>query len=163
MSFDDEDPEVERDLVLRSSSQRDSKRSRGEGIYAWTQPDIVERWPCRGAEKGCTAMVEITQEVLDGLAAFDREIARRGEAKLLRSQLVWCRSCRGQIMAIRAEKLRERCGAMAALIRELRLGCDVIREREITDQLTRWGHPDVQGLVRSIQERRSGGGKRREL
>jgi hypothetical protein len=84
------DPEVLADLRLREQSERDPSRSRVDPT-AWTEPAIVEHWPCRG---GCGTMVGVTREAIDALASSNAMLARRREAPIAKTKVVWCPPCK---------------------------------------------------------------------
>lgn len=160
------DPEVLADLQLRISSERDSTRSRGSGTYAWTTPVIVAHWRCRSREScrtavaGEPALVGVTQETLDALEGFNSELRRRMQADLPTHSIVFCDECKRHGISMQAEANRKRADRMAERVRKLRDGCSADEEREIIEVL-RKTHPDVDGLLRAIRERREGahGGK----
>lgn len=151
---DESDPEVAADLALRAASERDTTRTRGHGVYGYVQPPTVEHWPCRG---GCGVMVAITQEALHAAAVHDRELARRREAPIPRAKCVFCDKCRALGVDIAAERNRKHVDALAELVRELKAspGPGVERERQLIHNIRLMHHPDVDGLVRAIAERRA--------
>lgn len=148
------DPEVLADLQLRESSQRDWTRTRGRGVYDWHKPNDVEQWRCRVPT--CGAMVGTTQEAVDAAAVFDRELHRRGEGPLDRERIAMCDDCRKRFLKQRADKNRMHVDGMAELIRELK-GEEAPppeRERVLIEKIRHMHHPDVDGLLLSIRERR---------
>lgn len=160
MSFD-EDPEVVADLQLRAATERDRTRTRGVGAYDWQAPTAVTRWPCRG---GCQALIDVTDEATHALDVYNRELARRGEALLDTSRTAFCNACRERGAAIAADRNRKHVEAVAKLVVELKTDPGPMPEREweIINNLRLMHHPDVDGLVQSIRERRDRGkqGKR---
>lgn len=86
------DPEVLADLRARERSERDpSRTSSHSDPYAWTEPAIVEHWPCRG---GCGAMIGVTREAVDALATSNAMLAKKREAPIAKGKVVWCPDCK---------------------------------------------------------------------
>lgn len=86
------DPEVLADLRRREASERDPSRTRSDPS-AWTEPAIVEHWPCR---KGCGAMVGVTREAVDTLATANRMLASRREQPIAKAKVMWCPECKAR-------------------------------------------------------------------
>ncbi len=77
-----------------------------------------------------------------------------------------CDSCRAEYAKIQPARLRKRADRMSDVIRQLKAGDKVIRfkdndgdhganEAEAFQMLTKWGHPDVEGLRQALAERGS--------
>jgi hypothetical protein len=150
----DEDPEVLADLRFRESSARDRTRT---GETRWTPPKVVDRVPCRGR---CGSVVEWTEEAEEAFTTWNRVLAKRDEAPLDRTRIVFCNACRAEGARAGAERNRKMVDAIAGAIRELKDGCESHREHELLDKLERAGHPDIPGLKQWLREKNAKGSKR---
>lgn len=152
------DPEVLADLQLRESSRRDSTRTRGAGIYDWKKPKFVGTWRCRSPV--CGASVGYTQEDHETAEVFDRERARRGEPPLDRKTIALCSTCNALRLKQRADKNRAQVDELAEIIRAVK---DSTNPRDMHAEIKRMRelhHPDVDGLLQSVEARLNAGGKR---
>jgi len=174
------DPEVLADLQLRASSQYDSSRARAP-MRPFANPETVERWPCR--RPGCSTMVDVTEDAVDRVVQFSAQLEREGQSVIAgrhprkrpneykpedyrpldATAIVFCGECTAVLKESGAAKRRTEVDRMAPLIVELRTdpGPNPHREYEIVKQLREWKHPDVDGLVAAIRERRSSKGKQK--
>jgi len=152
--FDDEDPEVRHDRMLREESMRDTSRTRGKGIYDWKPPVFVCHWQCRGK---CGAMVGITQDTIDHLEQFNRYLERRGEPPIDTTKTVFCDACIKYGKSLQGDNNRNRVDALAELIRELKNSIAPDRERDLIERIRKAGHPDVDALVQVLTEKRAKG------
>lgn len=84
------DPEVIDDLRRREASERDPSRSRRDPS-AWTPPEIVEHWPCRG---GCGQLVGVTREAVEAREGANRRLAARREQPIAKDKIMWCPACK---------------------------------------------------------------------
>lgn len=156
------DPEVIADLVLRASSERDPTRTRGEAVYSWAPPKSVGVWACRNPR--CRAFAEVHQENLDALEVFNRQLTSKGEPPLDVTKILYCDGCLAEFKRTAPDRRRGQVERMAVAIRALKESNDPERERELLDNLEKWGHGDVPGLVAAIREKRGQtNGKRRSL
>ncbi len=160
----DEDPEVVADLKLRAYSQHDSSRSRGEGVYDWKPPAVATQWKCRVPQ--CKNFVDVPVDTLDVWAVFNRQLARQGELPIASHSVMWCDRCREEFAKIQPLRLRKRVDRMASVIQQIKAGDKNIRYRtndgEVTtdeqgalQQLRTWGHPDVDGFITWLRERKA--------
>ena len=152
---DEMDPEVLADLRLRASTERD--RSRSREMPAYQPARVVDRVPCRGR---CGSVVEWTEEAEEAFVTWNRVLARRDEAPLDKTRIVFCNACREEGAKAAAERNRKMVNAIADAIRELKNGCESHREHELLDKLERAGHPDIAGLKQWLRERSAKGNKR---
>ncbi len=160
MSFE-EDPEVVADLKLRAYSEHDTSRARPsrDRIGQWTPDKTVGAWRCQ--RPGCVNLFAVTAEAIEHVEIFNRELARRGEGPIDLRKVAWCDGCRAAWLANRSVKARERVDAIAKLVRELKASSQPQKLTEQIEQLRKWRHPDVDGLLSAIDERlRNGKGKR---
>lgn len=162
---DEEDPEVVADLRLRAytaaSRKGMSEAQFGAAIKAAATPKIIDRVPCRNR---CGAVVSWTEEAEDTFQTFNRQLARKMEAELDKTKIVFCNSCRIAGGLLSAERNRKQVDFIAQLIRELKNGNGIKedREKEIIEKLKKAGHPDVEGLQQAIRDKaatKSGGRK----
>lgn len=150
MSFD-EDPEVVADLRLRAATERDSSRSREMPVYAPAK--VIDRVPCRNR---CGSVVSWTEEAEQTFQTFNRQLARRAEAPLDITRILFCPSCEAAGRKARAAALPEFHAKIAEAIRELKAGCDDARQRELLEKLKKAGHPDVAGLEQWLRDQANG-------
>jgi hypothetical protein len=146
------DPEVLADLALREASIHDMTRSRGEGAYDWKPVRPVCLWRCRNAK--CGGFAQVYQDNIDALAMFDRELVKRGEQPLDASKILYCDDCLAEYRRTAPDRRRAQIDRMAVAIRSLKESDDATRERDLIAQISTWGHPDVEGLVKAITDRR---------
>ncbi len=97
-----EDPEVIADLKFRAYTERD--RSRGGADYDWKQPETIGAWKCR--VPACGVLVGVTQDAMERVAMFNRELHRRGEAPLDINAIVYCDRCRDEFKRTAADRRR---------------------------------------------------------
>ncbi len=163
MSDEEIDPEVLADLQLRATSMHDSTRTRGRDTYSWSAPAIVAYWPCRaggtcrGSVAGQPAVVGVTAEAIDARETFNRQLRSKGEAEIPTHAIAFCETCKRAGLSMQAIVNQDRRERMAAKIRRLKESPPAHEEREIVDQLRKWSHPDVDGLLQSLREKRDNG------
>lgn len=159
---DELDPEVIADLRLREYTARSrpglSDAAFGQAIRAAAIPKVVDRVPCRNR---CGAVVAWTEEAEDTFQTFNRQLARKVEAQLDKTRIVFCSTCRTNGLAMGAERNRKQVDYIAPLIRELKNGPSADRYREILDSLRKAGHPDVDGLHAALLEKAAAKGTKR--
>jgi hypothetical protein len=153
MRGEDLDPEVLADLRLRDNSMFDRTRSRGRDVYTWSPPAIVGFWGCR--RPTCEGAVNVTQDALDYASQCDGWLISRGEQPLERYKISYCDRCLVEYKRTAPDRRRKQVDAMAVKIRELKESNDPFGERDKIDELVKMGHPDVNGLVQVLQERRA--------
>lgn len=144
---EDLDDEVLADLALRDATELDTTRTR-PAIYSWDKPKFVTLWRCR--VPGCGEFVPTTQDAIDELAVFNRELVRRGEQPIDEHQVMYCDSCRLRLKASAPARRHGQVERMADAIRKLKASQDPLTERELVAQIRKWGHPDVDGLVTTL-------------
>lgn len=158
------DPEVIADLQLRAATERDRSRSRPES-YEWSPPKIVGKWKCRNPE--CAGFADVPEIAMERFFAFSAQLRSRGEGSLDPTKILYCEPCQAAYKASAPDRRRAQVERMAVEIRKLKESGDPTRERDLIAQLEEWGHPDVDGLVKAITDRRvadSGrAGKRKPL
>lgn len=151
---DELDPEVVADLRLREytakSRQGLSDAGFGQAIRDTATPKIVDRVPCRNR---CGAVVGWTEEAEHTFDTFNRQLARKMEPQLDKTQIMFCPSCVAAGRELRAQGLRGLVDKIAVAIRELKDGCDDERQRELLKKLEKAGHPDVPGLEQWLREK----------
>lgn len=148
----DPDPEVIADLQLRAASERDRNRERPES-YAWSPPKIVGQWKCRNPQ--CSGLADVPEIAMERWLAFSEQLRARGETTLDPSKILYCVSCLAAYKASAPDRRQAQVARMAVAIRTLKEAGDATRERDLVGQLEQWGHPDVDGLVKAITERRA--------
>jgi hypothetical protein len=146
----DIDPEVLADIQLRNRSQYDRTRT---GAPEWTPPKIHSHVPCRNR---CGAVTEWTEDAEERFEIFNRILARRNEAQLDRTKIVFCDKCRGDGAKQSSERNRKLVDAVAVAIRGLKDGCDAARELELLAKLDKAGHPDIAGLKQWLGDKAKG-------
>lgn len=160
------DPEVLADLRFRDESERDSSRQR-TARYDWrpAEDEPVELWRCRNPK--CSRKAMAYREHVDSAAMFDGQLASRDETPLDRSKILYCESCIVEFKRTAPDRRRGQVERMAVVIRKLKESSDPERERAHIEQLREWGHPDVDGLIKCLVEKRAQAsgrsGKRRGL
>jgi hypothetical protein len=147
------DPEVLADLALRRASEHDRTRSRGDGIYDWEPSKPVGFWACRNPQ--CKGMADVYEENVTAFGIFNREIVKRGEKPLEDHRIMFCDRCLAEYRRTAPDRRRAQVERMAVAIRSLKESGDATRERDLIAQISEWGHPDVEGLVNAIAERRA--------
>lgn len=147
MSYD-EDPEVIADLQLRARTVRE--RGGNANIPTYTPPVTVADWQCRG---GCGSTVGVTQDAIDRLEIFNRQLARKSEAPLDPNRIVFCDACKARGSSKAGESNRNKVDRLAGVIRQLKASKGPEQERELMLQAEALGHPDVPGLVQAIRNR----------
>lgn len=145
------DPEVIADLKLRAHTEYDRTRSR-PAAYVWNPPKIVGAWKCRNA--ACKAIVDVPDDAMEQFCMFNAELRRRDEDPLDHSKILYCSDCLAEYKATASQRRRGQVDRMAVAIKQLKESGDATRERDLIAQLEQWGHPDVEGLVKAITERR---------
>lgn len=169
---DDNDPEVIADIALREQTRRErpglTDAQFGDLLSKVGKPTILERVPCRNR---CGRTADWTAEAEHSFEVFNRELAKRGEAPLDKTRIVFCDTCRAGAIAEKGRNNRVFNDRMAELIRELRGGTTHpeppgpaphdIRERQIIKALEAAGHPDVIGLRNALASKRGSKGSPR--
>jgi hypothetical protein len=146
---DEEDPEVEADIRLRESSRFDRSRNQGDAP-TYVPPKIVDRVPCRNR---CGSVVSWTEEAENTFQTFNRHLAGRAEAQLDKTKIAFCNTCRTAGVGLAAERNRKQVDYIAARVRELKGGCNSDRYGELLKELTKAGHPDVDGLRQALTDK----------
>ncbi len=146
---DEMDPEVLADLELRSATERDKTRSRGNGVYSWQRPVIVARWPCRNVK--CRAPVDVTQDAIDHLAMCNRWLAQRNEPPIATSEVVMCLACRELLVEWEARKNKRVGEDMAVAIRQLKASNNPETDADLLRTLKACKHPDLPGLLGTLR------------
>lgn len=143
------DPEVAADLARQAASLRDPTRTKGDGVYDWRPPAILESWPCRG---GCGEMVGMTAEAIDAAKVCNRRLAALGEKLLSKRELAVCEPCRAEERKAERDRDRARAQSIAALSNELRRGVLPWREAAIADELRGLGVERPEQLIKQITD-----------
>lgn len=180
---DDIDPEVLADLQLRASSQHDRSRARpSQAILGTWAPNEkpAGMWRCKGRGKGkepcpTNAVVPVTADTIERMMAFNEMLRARDEPLLETDDIVRCERCQREINATRAVRLREREDNIGSLIRQLKQSNEPRKEQAphamipkdkgkppmlVTKLLEIFEHPDVEALMRSIEDQaKAPGGK----
>lgn len=151
MSFE-EDPEVLADLQLRDSSERDSTRTRGAGVYDWRKPGDVAWWKCRG---GCGVLVGVCEDVCEYRQQLNGYLRKRMEADIPVDGIVPCDKCRARFKQERAYRNWERKEAMAEAVKKLKDAKDPRKDSETLAVLEKLHHPDIPGLLDALDAKRS--------
>lgn len=171
MSREPLDPEVVADLQLRAYSEHDRSRSRGDGVYDWKPPAVVTQWKCRTPP--CKVFVDVNTETVERWEIFNKRLRAAGEKPIGSHEVMICESCQAEHAKIQPLRLRKRVERMADVIRQLKAGDKVIRyktnegdvatnEADAFKQLRVWGHPDVDGLIAAIGDKRNAAPAKRE-
>lgn len=149
------DPEVLADLRLRESSQFDSSRTRTAN-YDWRKPADVDEWPCRA----CGVFVGVTDEATHALEVHNRRLLQLREAPVESARVLFCPSCKARGVAMQPERNRKHVDALAELIREFKSDPPPHpdREAELVAHMRLMHHPDVDGLVQAVKNRRENSG-----
>lgn len=146
----DIDPEVLRDLQLRSRTSQD----RGDGdptLTRWSPPPAIETWSCRG---GCGARIEITREGIDARDAMNAELRRRGEQPVQDDEIAWCPRCKARHDRERAQVTARSRTEVSRLTAELRTLVDNdLRERPILARLRQLGE-DADRILADVRAQR---------
>ena len=164
-SEDQVDPEIQADIDLRNSSARArpglSLSDFAAKLKATAVPVIHSHVPCRGR---CGSVVAWTQEAEDTFQMFNRQLASSMDAPLDKTKIAFCDKCRKYGANLAADRNRKAANATADLIRELRGGTKAPeppgpaptpeKERDIIEKLRALGHPDIEGLTRTIRDAR---------
>lgn len=155
---DDEDPEVVADLQLRAytaaSRPRMSDEDFAQAIKKAASPAVIGVVPCRAR---CGAVVDWTQEAEHAFESFNRKLLREREAPLDKTRIVFCNGCRAKGAKMSAENNRKQVDKLGEIIRELKdePPPNPARERELVEAIKALNHPDVDGLVQAVREKRA--------
>ncbi len=147
---DEEDPEVIADRFLRASTERDTTRTAKEP--KWIPPVIVDKVPCRAR---CGAVCEWTEEAEYAFQAWNRQLASKMDAPLDKTKIVFCEACVSRGMAMVAKANRDAVDRLAVLIRQLKAADDPDKDRELIEKIRKLNHPDVEGLLQCLRDKKS--------
>jgi hypothetical protein len=156
--IDEQDPEVVADLQLRAYTAASRKglsdAQFGDAIKAAATPRIIDKVPCRAR---CGRLTEWTEEAQDAFDTFNRKLSGEREAPLDKTRIAFCDNCRKLGATYAADRNRKQVDALAVLIRELKdePPPNTQRERELVEAIKKAGHPDVEGLVQTVREKRA--------
>jgi hypothetical protein len=143
------DDELDEDAIRRIESLRDPTRTGDPGPFR--PSPTIGTVACRGR---CGARVEWTESAEDAFVLWNRILGSRRELPLDRDVVVFCASCRTTGIAMQGDRNRKAACAMRDAIRELRDCTHPQRERDLVERIKKLGHPDADGLVSAIRERR---------
>lgn len=141
------DPEVQADAELRDDSEHDKTRS---GVPSWKPPAIVEHWPCRT----CGDAVPVTQDGIEAAHVWDQILTARGEPPIDRQRTMFCVACVIKHKANATERRAHEKAELAEVIRLLKQSRSPSREHDLHLRLKALGHPDIEGLIRTLCEAR---------
>ncbi len=147
------DPEVIADLRLRAQTERE-RGNRAAAAPVWTPPVIVDSWPCRHPQ--CSVRVDVTQDVVDQLAVFNGYLRRRNERPIPTDAVVVCDTHRLALTAYRTEQLDKKRTAMTEAVQKLKASPNARAEHELLAELKRMHHPDIDGLLQSLEAKGAG-------
>lgn len=169
------DQEQIRDLVLRSDSERDRTRSRPTSIdsmrFGGGAP-IVAEWRCRypgpkSSAPPCRVMIPVSSETVEQLEMFNRQLAARGEEPIGTHEVMVCdahqRLLQDHQRNAMPAKRTQHAVEMRDAIRNLKESADPRREHGLLDIIAKLHHPDIEGLITSLEEKLQGGQRRRKL
>lgn len=142
------DPEVVADLQLRSSSEYDRGRSRGNPSLTYQRPVFVATWPCRHPR--CPERVPVTQDTVDQLETFNGYLTRREERHVGVEAVVVCFDHSKLLDVHRVDSLQKRHARLNETIRAIKASNNPRSETELIKQLNADHHPDVDGLLSSL-------------
>lgn len=147
---DEIDPEVLADLQLRASSQYDSTRTRGAGVYDWKKPNDVAQWPCKRAK--CRKPVGVTQEAVDRFEDMNRILGNMmpPEPRATIGEVVFCDECAAAMARTMIDLNVEKRSKLADVIRAMKESANPRAEHDLIKKLNRLDHPDVTGLIESL-------------
>jgi hypothetical protein len=148
----DEDPEVVADLQLRARTERE-RGGRAAREPSWSPPVIAARWRCRGCKSDW--LVDVPVDAVAAYLTFNEELKRRGEEPLDESRIVFCDECRDKGRRMAPEGRRNQVERLRSVIQKLKASRRPEEERELILQCTALGHPDVEGLVSSLRDKRA--------
>lgn len=152
------DPEVAADLALRDSTSRErggmSRDGFAAAIRAAAPSKTIDKVPCRAR---CGRLADWTQEAQDAFDTFNRKLIAEREAPLDKTRIVFCGECRGSGSKLSADANRKHADKLAELIRELKdePPPNPRRERELLEAIKGLNHPDVDGLIQAIRDKRA--------
>jgi hypothetical protein len=149
------DPEVLADLQFRDDSERDTTRSRTTS--SWSPPVYVHEWECRHPR--CDVRVPVTEDTVERLAIFNRQLEARGERPIPCDAVMLCDEHRVEFERHRQQKLRERVDELASVIRQLKASPNPSAEHALIARLGPLGHPEPAALMATLEAR--GGAKKR--
>ena len=159
MSFDDEDPEVRADAMARRYPDTSGRECMSEEAFATAirrtaTPNVIGVVPCRAR---CGAVVDWTDEADHAFDTWNRHLLAKREAPLDKTRIAFCPSCQRKGMTMRAEQNRKQVDRLAELIRELKdePPPSPTRERELLEAIKALNHPDVDGLIQAVREKRA--------
>lgn len=172
------DQEQIRDLVFRSQSERDRDRAKPETLTAMRfggGAPIVTEWRCRypGPKSNaapCRVMIPVDSEAVESLAMFNAELVRRNDPErppIETHEVMVCEAHQRLIAdhkatvmpGIRARQMTE----MRDAIQKLKASDDPRNEKALIEIVTKLHHPDVEGLLLTLEEKLGGKNKRRSL
>jgi hypothetical protein len=154
---DEDDPEVLADYRARMYPTRSASTV---DHATWKPAPAIGEWPCR--VKNCRVPVEITQDAVDHLAMFNRILVGRGEEPIDKSEVMICPAHVHLLKARGAQRRAEQRERCAVAVRAMKQSRNPRNETALIAELNKCDHPDVQGLIDSIEARlQSGGGSKR--
>lgn len=146
------DPEVAADLDRQARTEADRSRTRETSTVI--DSTTAATWPCLY----CKTAVPVPRTAVEMRDTFNRALRARGQRPL--EDTAVCSSCYAREEARRVElgeAARTRC---AQLVRVITEGSVPPADSPIVRELRKLGHPDVDGLLKSLRERKSPGSTR---
>lgn len=151
------DDEVDEDAQLRIESLRDRSRSGDPGKWQGPSP-VVGTVACRAR---CGARVEWSESAEDAFSTWNRKLTADRLPVLEKDSILFCDACRKKGMSMQGDRNAKARDLMREAVRELKDCSHPSRERDLIERIKKLSHPDVEGLIAAIAERKSQGRGRR--
>lgn len=155
-----DDTEVAEEARARSSvdGERPLDTNFGRQVKALLDDPVVANWPCR--TRGCAELVPAPRSAVDSLAVFNAQLERRRQPPIQTCEVLFCPRCKAAHKAEADQHRRAKDERLAPIVKLLTQSSQPEREHAMIRQLREWKHPDVDGLVAQLvqRRRRPGGG-----
>lgn len=143
------------DRILRHRTELATDRTRAPVPIGDTS--IVANWKCRTST--CAVIVAVPASAFDAWEVFNRKLASQRQPPIATDQVMFCDACAAELRRSAPERRRAQDERLAPVVKLLAASPQPEREHAMIRQLRQWGHPDVDGLVGVLKERkRSRGG-----
>jgi hypothetical protein len=177
----DHDQEAIADIVYRDKSERERGRSKPEHLAEMRirlVPALVggspaaAEWRCRypGPKSNaapCRVTIPVDESTVEYLAQWNAQLVSRGEHPIETHEVMVC-DAHKRLIADHARtempRIRERRQTeMRDAIQKLKASDRPREERELIEIVTKLHHPDVDGLIATLEEKLGSSRKRRAL
>jgi hypothetical protein len=153
------DPEIANEARVRAEVEQDRPDTNYDRqVRELLDDPVITRWRCR--THGCGELVDAPKSAVDSLTVFNAQLERRRQSPIQTDEVLFCGRCKGNLKVKSDEARRAKSERLAPIVKLLTQSAQPEREHALIRQLREWKHPDVDGLVQALVQRRgrSGGG-----